>query len=290
MTAVPPIRRPADGHLSVLVLDRAARGAIGPCAAPAVELHLERCAPCRHALNEAAVALDTDRVGQNWLAVAAELDAPRRSVVERALVRVGVSPDTVRLMGATPALRRSWFLAIFLVLLFGVAAASPDRRDATLMWLLALAPLLPVLGVALAYGPGVDPSHEITVAAPMSGFRLVLVRTMTVVVTSLVLGGAVSVLMLPRHDAMVAAWLLPALALSLVCLALMTVVESRVAAALVSGAWLVLVVAISANATDELALFRSAGQVVFAVVAALGTAAVFLRRRSFDTAAGGLQS
>jgi hypothetical protein len=290
MTSVDPTASAPGRHLSAVVVDRFARGALGPAAAPAVELHLEGCAACRNALNATATGLDADRTAGNWLAVVAELDAPRRSLLERALVRLSVPPDTVRLMGATPALRRSWFVAIFIALLFGVAAASPDRRDATLIWLLALAPLIPVLGVALAYGPGVDPSHEITVAAPMSGFRLVLVRATTVLGTSLVLGGAVSLLMLPRHDAMVAAWLLPALALSLVCLTLMTVVESRVAAAIVTGAWLVVIVGVSANATDQLVLFRGAGQIVFAAVAVLGAAAVYLRRRTFDAAPEGLRS
>jgi len=290
MTTPDPPFPPAAGHLSAVVLDRFARGAIRAPAAPAVEVHLQGCTTCRHALDSVAVSHEPDRVAANWRAVVAELDAPRRNVLERMIVRLGVPPDTVRVMGATPALRRSWFVAIFVVLLFAVAAASPDRRDATLLWLLALAPLLPVLGVALAYGPGVDPSHEITIAAPMSGFRLVLVRATTVLLTSLVLGGGVSLLMLPRHDLMVAAWLLPALALSLLCLALMTVLESRTAAAIVSGAWLVLVVAVGANASDQLALFRGAGQLVFAGLALVGGAALYLRRRAFDTAAEGLRS
>ena len=286
----PAVGHPSRGHPSASLLERFARGSVDASAAPAIELHLEHCGPCRLAVNATAMRREPGRAADNWLGILAELDAPRRSIIERALMRIGLPADTVRLMGATPALRRSWFVAIFVALLFGVSAASPDRRDATLLWLLALAPLIPVLGVALAYGPGVDPSHEISVAAPMSGFRLVLVRATTVLGTSLVLGGAVSLLMLPRHDAMVAAWLLPALALSVVCLALMTFVESRLAAAIVSGTWLVVVVAVGANAADQLVLFRVAGQALFGVVALVGASAVYLRRRTFDRAPGGLRS
>ena len=69
-------------------------------------------------------------------------------------------------------MRRSWYLASILVLFFGLAAAGQDRADATLAVFLAIAPLVPVMGVGLAYGPGLDPAPEMTVATPLSGFRL----------------------------------------------------------------------------------------------------------------------
>ena len=48
---------------------------------------------------------------------------------------------------------------------------------------LALAPLLPMVGVALAYGPTADPAYEIAAATPYSGVRLLALRTAFVVAT-----------------------------------------------------------------------------------------------------------
>ena len=52
---------------------------------------------------------------------------------------------------------------------------------------LALAPVLPVAGVAVAFGPRTDPLHEVAVAAPYSSFRLLLLRSAAVLTTSLLL-------------------------------------------------------------------------------------------------------
>jgi hypothetical protein len=44
------------------------------------------------------------------------------------------------------------------------------------------APLVPLVGVAVAYGPEADPAHELTATAPYSGLRLVLLRTAAVLI------------------------------------------------------------------------------------------------------------
>ena len=55
---------------------------------------------------------------------------------------------------------------------------------------LALAPLAPVAGVAITFGPGADPSFELTVASPISTVRLLLLRAAAVLATTLVLAAA----------------------------------------------------------------------------------------------------
>ncbi len=259
---------------------------LGPGSAAAVELHLQGCAVCRDQVNQRAWANEATRIETNLLAITAELDAPRHGVVERVLVRSGLPVDTVRLLVATPSLRRSWFIAIGLALFFGLAAANPDRPDSSLLWFLGLAPLIPVIGVALAYGPGVDPSYEITLATPISGVRLVLLRTTAVLVTSIGIAGAVTLLIVPRHSLMVGAWLLPALALSIVCLALMTVTAPRAAAVVVSGVWLVAIIACS-GVDDQLVAFRPTAQLGFVAVGALAALVVASRRGTFDAMRGG---
>ena len=76
------------------------------------------------------------------------------------------------------------------------------------MAFLVLAALLPLAGVAAAYGPGIDPSYEIGVAAPMSSFHLILVRASTVLASTAALA-ALAALTLPRVGWTAAAWIVP---------------------------------------------------------------------------------
>lgn len=290
MTWTPPFVGGAPGpktpaHPGSDALEAYRVGELSAPAATAVELHLQACPGCRFAVNERVLAADPGRSERNLLAVSATLDAPRHGLIERALVRLGAPAEIVRMMVATPSLRRSWFVAIGLALLFGVAAASPNRPDATILWFLGFAPLIPVAGVALAYGPGVDPTYEITLATPISGFRLVLIRAAAVLTTSIAIAGFISLLMLGRHSAMVGAWIVPALALSGVCLALMTVVRPGVAAAIVAAGWLAVIIGVS-GAPDQLVMFRAPAQWAFVVVGALGAMVITARRRAFDSARG----
>jgi hypothetical protein len=128
--------------------------------------------------------IDTARIDANWRAISAELDAPRPARIERLLRAVRVPSHVVRIIVATPALRRSWYLSVIAVVLVGLGGADPASRD-SLFALLVLAPMLPVLGVALAYGSAADPSHEIQLATPTHGLRLVAIRSVTVLVVSI---------------------------------------------------------------------------------------------------------
>ncbi|MYZ41239.1 zf-HC2 domain-containing protein, partial [Streptomyces sp. SID4917] len=109
--------------------------------------------------------------------------------------------------------------------------------------LLALAPVLPLAGVAVSYGEHADPMHEIGASTPGGGLRLLLTRTTAVLAVSLpllTLAGA----LLPSSAASMevpgaAAWLLPALALTLATLVLGSYVGCRTAAGAVAGAWAV---------------------------------------------------
>lgn len=262
-------------------------GGLDPATSVSVELHVQHCDVCRTAVNAAAHSVSQARIDANWFMIAAELDAPRRGIVERTIPRLGLPRDVARLMAATPSLRRSWFIAVVSALLLGMAATNPARPNSSIALFLALAPLVPVIGVALAYGPGVDPAHEITIAAPLSGFRLVLLRTAAVLLTSIMLAGAASLFLLRRDGLIVAAWLLPGLALSSLCLALTTFIRPRAAATIVAVSWLLLAIAVTNNAADQLVLYRGAGQVAFSLLAMAATAAVVVRRRRFDVAAEG---
>ncbi|MEU3933857.1 zf-HC2 domain-containing protein [Streptomyces sp. NPDC029044] len=256
----------------------------GELAAPALwsaDAHLTSCARCRGTLAEVGdpVALDA-----GWERLDAELDAPRTGLLEKLLLRIGVAGHTARLLAATPVLRRSWLAAVVAVLLLSVAAGHSVRTGEFPTLFLALAPLLPLAGVALSYGPALDPTYEMAVVAPMHGFRLLMIRTVAVLAVVLALNG-LATLALPAYGLRALAWLLPGLALTATGLALMPRLGPVLAPSLVGGAWAGLLLAadaLRAGADVPLAPFTAAGQGVAAVVAALSAGLLFLLRDRFD--------
>ncbi|MGI9623485.1 MAG: zf-HC2 domain-containing protein [Acidimicrobiales bacterium] len=244
-----------------------------------VERALDQSPPWRALVGS---TVESARLDENFALIVAELDAPGRGLIERLMVRLGLHEHVARLMAATPVLRRSWYLASMLVLFFGIAASN-NADGGSIGVFLAMAPLVPVLGVALAYGPGVDPAHEMTLVTPLSGFRLVLLRSLVVLATSVTFCGVASVLVAQEHGLSVLTWMLPALALTGLTLVASTFVPTRVAAGGVAGLWL-LIVAILANAADDLVLFAGAGQAVYLLVAVLSGAMLAIRRHYFDSA------
>ena len=198
---------------------------------------------------------------------------------ERLLRSAGVAPHTARLLAATPSLTLSWLGAVATVLAFSVIAAHVDPRGYSLF--LALVPLVPLAGVAVAFGPGVDPTYEIGLAAPMRSLHLLLVRSLAVLATSALLA-ALGALALPGIGFETVAWLLPALALSALVVALGTRFDPVRSAAGVAAAWIALV-GVSAAATDDrLAAFREPAQVCFALAFAAAAAVIVLRRSTFE--------
>jgi len=247
-----------------------------------VEAHLTRCAACRGLARE---LVDPARLQRVRTALIAAVDVPRAGVAERLLVRLGVPDHTARLLAATPALRGSWLLAVGAVLAFGVLAAhARPGPDAALLFL-CLAPLLPLAGIAVAYGPGIDPTYEIGLAAPLRSFRLLLLRAAAVLGTATVLATAAS-LALPQLGLGAAGWLLPSLGLTAASLALATTVEPQRAFSITAGAWVVAVVVTVAPPGPSSVLFTTAGQVAFAVLALLAATVVALRRGAFESGRG----
>lgn len=224
--------------------------------------------------------VDQARLDANWRAITAELDAPLPSRVERLLGRFGVPGHVTRIVVATPALRRAWYLSIAIAVVVGLGAAQPDDR-ASLFALVILAPALPVLGVAFAYGPSADPMYEAQLATPLRGIRLVAIRAVTVLVVAVVTVG-LPALLAPATRPAAFLWLLPALALTSASLALMTWLPPRRAAAVVATAWFGLVVIAQTISSSDLAAFGAVGQLVALVVASAGVGVAAGRRSRFD--------
>lgn len=247
-----------------------------------VEAHLTSCATCRL---QAGALVDPARLRRLRAALIETVDVPRAGVVERLLVRLGVADHTARVLAATPALRGSWLLAVAVTLAFAVLAAWVRRGADATLWFLCIAPLLPLAGIAVAYGPGIDPTYEIGLAAPMRSFRLLLLRAATVLGTSTLLAAAAS-LMLPGLGWGAAGWLLPALGLTVCGLALATMVEPLRAVGVTAGAWVAAVAVTVAPPPPSSVLFSLAGQVAFAALALLAAVVVLARRGRFEADRG----
>lgn len=221
-------------HLDPHAIARYGTGVARGADAASTEAHLVRCAACRAAV---APYADTARLDRVFADVVDAVGRPRPRGAERVLRALRVPDGTARIVAATPALRVSWLLAVLAALAFAVLAAhSGDGTDVFVV----LAPVLPVLGVAIAYGPGFDPAYEIAVAAPFGGLRLVLLRAGAVLGTTAAATAAVS-WALPG-GLVLGAWLLPALALCVTTLAAGTAFDPVRAAALVGGSWLLVTI------------------------------------------------
>jgi hypothetical protein len=266
-------------HVDAELLQAYEDGSLTPSRVMAVDAHVQACAACRASVPAEAAWLD-----RTWLAVADTLVADRPSPVEWLLRRSGLPEHRARLIAATPALRWSYFAATAAVLAFAVAAAHTGQTGArvTLLLFLVVAPVLPVLAVATAFGPPGDSMHEVTSATPMAGPALVLWRATAVVGASMAMG-VVAAAASPGPGWWAAAWLLPAFLLCAGTLALATVLPLPTAAALLGGVWVLVALAVSTSAPlVQGALFGPAAQFGYLLAAAVAVVVLTLRRRHLD--------
>lgn len=262
-------------HLDDGLLDSYAEGRPMTAAlAASAEAHLERCAACQARL---APAVDPARLDAVWAEVVDAVDAPAPSLLERLLTRLGAAPDTARLLAVTPSLQLSWLTGTAIALTLALMVAHTGENGIALF--LALAPVLPVAGVAVAFGARTDPLHEVALAAPYSSYRLLLVRSAAVLATTLVLAVPAAAL-LPSTPVVAAAWLLPALALTSTSLALARRVDAVVSSAVLSTAWLVVALSGLAPDRDPLLVATLAPQVACLALLVLAAGALLVQRRS----------
>ncbi|GII54818.1 hypothetical protein Pth03_32070 [Planotetraspora thailandica] len=271
----------AQWHPSGDLITRYAAGRLDSVQVMSVESHIARCPRCR-----TAVPYDEGWLESSWDGIADVVDAPRTRPLARMLRGAGVPEHVATFLAATPALVRSWVVAVVAVLSFAVAAAhlaapDPSRPLDALVPFLAVAPVLPLAGIALAYGPRVDPVHEVQAATPMAGARTLLLRALAVLVVAIALTGVATPL-LPGPPGLAAAWLTPSLALSAGTLALSTRFSPLASAAALAAAWLAAVTAGGVLGPDALPLFSPAAQAAYGMAALASTLLVHLRRARLD--------
>lgn len=272
-------------HVDTDLLSRYAARDLDAAAAWSVESHVTACPDCRAKITQHSL-VPSDRLTAIARRVQTRLDAPTPSAVERFLQVVGVPQHLARLLAATPSLTLSWLAAVGFVLAVAVVSARwgwqpQNPMDRSLLLFLTVAPLVPLAGIAAAFGPNVDPTYEIGLAAPMRSGRLLLVRAVAVLASSLLIAGACAVF-LPTLGWTVVAWIVPALAVSATTLALSTSVSPLWAASTVGAIWLLLVLGSEAVADVRFAAFGTSGQAVAATVLAVATAVVWSGRDRFE--------
>jgi hypothetical protein len=270
-------------HVEEQMLYRYADGELDEARVFSIEAHLLACESCRSAV---APRVSADELDRMWSEVVEAVEAPRPGVVERALITLGVHEHLARLLAATPSLRLSWFLAVSITLAFAVAAAHGASGEAGRVLFLSVAPLLPLAGVAVAFGPGVDPTYEVGLAAPLRIFHLLMIRAAAVVLSTVILAG-VAALFLPTLDWSAAAWLLPALGLATASLALATIASPLRTASVMTFLWLATVVSSIAGrgapvAPERVFAFTAPGQITFLLVALVAGGVIAIRREALE--------
>lgn len=247
-------------HIPDDLLDRYLAGGLEPALAMSVDAHLGGCAACR-----AAVPYEEEWLGGAWRRLESEVLGPRPSPLERLLRLGGVPEHVARLLAATPTTSRAWLAAVVTALGFSVLAA---RNSADLLPLfLVAAPVLPLAGIALAYGPRVDPVHELLAPTPLAGPRLLLIRSTAALAVAVALAALASPL-LPAPPGLSAAWLLPSLAATAGCLALSHRLPVPIAALAIGGLWLA-IVGTGRFSGDWLAAFGPHAQLLYGGAALL---------------------
>ncbi|MBD0671948.1 hypothetical protein BU198_14855 [Streptomyces sp. CBMA156] len=264
-------------HVAGPLLAAYARGALPVERLPEVEHHLDGCAPCRAGLASEVPQAHTEA---RWQLLSEVLDEPARSPAERLLLRIGVPEHLARLALATPVLRRSWLIASVVTLLFAAVAArlSPGVSATAL---LVVAPLIPVAGVAMSYGPAFDPMYEFGLVMPLNSLRLVLLRSAVVLAAGTILSALVT-LVLPTQGLAVFGWLAPSVAVTSLTLALSAYVDPTVAARTTGAGWIAAAAIAGRGGTTSSFLLTGPGQgtVVFLALAAAGF--IVLNRRRFS--------
>ncbi len=269
----------AEWHVDEEELRRYGAGALGPPGLWSVEAHLGACALCRQRL---AVAADPRTVTAGWSRLDEALDVPSCGPVERALVRIGVPEATARLLAVTPGLRVSWLAAVALTLTLTTLVSYLAQDAAMPLVFLGVAPALPVIGVALSFGPRLDPAFELVSVTPLHTVRLLLLRTLAVLGATSALSGCAS-LALPGFGLVVLGWLLPGVALTLLTLALTAHVGPVIAAVLSGAGWIVTLVATVHPGTGASVIFTPTGQLWVTCAALVAGLALTATRSALAT-------
>jgi Putative zinc-finger len=281
-----------DGHASKDLLAGYAAGTVETVDIWSVEAHLTGCEGCRSALS---ALVDAGRLAHNRSVLLVRVALPHAGKLRSLLCRCGIPDYLLDLVAATPSLMWSWLLSVVgvLAVVAGAAAAAgygiPVGRHPGLVldpspWALTpfllIAPLLVLAGVAAAFLPMFDPAYRLAVAAPFSGVKLLLVRTISALIAALV-PVACAAFIVPGPSWLPVALLLPSLALCAFALAAASIVDSRAAAVSAGLLWTLPALLLAGRHVPVLIVQRNAQFACAAVLCACAVV-IYLRRDRFE--------
>jgi len=186
--------------------------------------------------------VDLDRV---WTNVAAEVWRRHPGRLERTAAKLLRSPGLARALLTTPSLLLPWLIASTLVLAVGALAQVGANQPLVGL----LAPAVAAVGIAYAYGPGIDPAWELACSCAVSDRLVLLTRSVAVFAVNAMLGLAATAVTLgtraETHTAQLTfGWLLPMTAVCALTLAIAVAFRSAVVGAGAGvAAWLIVVFA-----------------------------------------------
>ena len=178
-------------------------------------------------------------LGRVWTGVAAEVWRRHPGRLERAAARLLRSPGLARALLTTPSLLLPWLIST--VVVFGVGALVSLGPGQPFVWLLA--PAVAAVGIAFAYGPGVDPGWELSASCAVPDRMVLLTRVVAVFAVNAVLGLLASAAS-GAAGALTFGWLLPMTAVCALALAVAVAARSAVVGAAAGvAAWVITVLA-----------------------------------------------
>ncbi|MEU5785157.1 hypothetical protein [Micromonospora lupini] len=174
-----------------------------------------------HEHEERSPGPDDVDLGRVWVGVAAQVWRRHPGVVERLAGHPLRSPGLARALVTTPSLLLGWVIATAVVLLAGLLATLSTGTP----YVALLAPAVAAVGIAFAYGPGIDPAWELSCSMAVSDRMVLLVRALAVFGVNAVLGLAASAAS-GSATAVTLGWLVPMTAVCALALAAATVARS----------------------------------------------------------------
>ena len=217
--------------------------------------------------------VDLSRV---WTGVTAEVWRRHPGWIERTAARLLRSPGLARALVTTPSLLLPWLIST--VAVFGVGALIGLGPGQPLVWLVA--PAVAAVGIAFAYGPGIDPAWELSSSCATSDRMVLLTRAVAVFALNAVLGLLASAAS-GAAVALTFGWLIPMTAVCALALAAaVTARSASVGAGAGIAAWVITVLAGQAAGGQPTASVTNAHAYLpyLAVAACCAAAAVYATR------------
>ncbi|MDX6738754.1 zf-HC2 domain-containing protein [Actinocorallia sp. A-T 12471] len=270
-------------HLDDTMADRYLDGVLPMGLMASLESHVTGCEECRQKVTSRVTPQVTAKVAAVWEDVRDRVEAPPLPWAVGVLRRMGLGESSAVVLSAARSMSTAWTAATAVILAFAALAVMTDTVGGTALYLV-IAPLVPVVGVAAAFGPTTDPLTEITRATPYPAARLVLLRAAGVTATSVPLAVAIG-LLVPGSLLLAVGWLVPALAFVVTVLAASTWVDPRAAGAAVCAVWAGAVGAASGRTDTPLTLVETGVQPLYL---ALALAAALVLAARVRRANGGL--